>query len=212
VLPDGKCIFKPKMPLWVNFGVSCSERSWSILWTFRLFYCHWVHLNGHLVYFVVILVYFLRFGTLCQEKSGNPGRNVVVMLRFFARAIPRTRVARFTLVQHTKTGKIYQMTIKRSNVHKIYQIYTKWPQNIPNGGKIDQTNIKCTNIFHRKNLQSLPKLGFSGLKIDHLATPPRTCIYFRFVSIMQVIVQKRPDTPFNQSQPKHSNGWFRATN
>jgi hypothetical protein len=101
------------------------------------------------------------------------------------------------------------------NIPNIYQMatkYTKWPQNIPNGGKIDQTNIKCTNIFHRKNLQSLPKLGFSGLKIDHLATPPRTCIYFRFVSIMQVIVQKRPDTPFNQSQPKHSNGWFRATN
>jgi hypothetical protein len=25
----------------------------------------------HLVYFLVILVYFSRFGILCQEKSGN---------------------------------------------------------------------------------------------------------------------------------------------
>jgi hypothetical protein len=47
------------------------------------------------------------------------------------------RVARFFLLQLTKTGKIYQMTIKytkwpfkRQNGHKIYQIaikYTKWP-------------------------------------------------------------------------------------
>jgi hypothetical protein len=33
-------------------------------WQSGLFYCH-------LVYFVVILVYFSRFGTLYQEKSGN---------------------------------------------------------------------------------------------------------------------------------------------
>jgi hypothetical protein len=32
---------------------------------FRIFY-------GHLLYFVVILVYFPRFGMLYQEKSGNP--------------------------------------------------------------------------------------------------------------------------------------------
>jgi hypothetical protein len=32
----------------------------------------------------------------------------------------KTRVARYLLVQHTKTGIIYQRTIK----------YTKWPQNL----------------------------------------------------------------------------------
>jgi hypothetical protein len=31
--------------------------------------------------------------------------------------------------------------------------------------------IKYTNIFHCKTLQNLPKLGFFGLKICHLATP-----------------------------------------
>jgi hypothetical protein len=30
--------------------------------------------------------------------------------------------------------------------------------------------IKYTNIFHCKALQNLPKLGFFGLKIHHLAT------------------------------------------
>jgi hypothetical protein len=39
-----------------------------------------------------------------------------------------TRVARFFVVHCTKTGKIYQITMK----------YTKWTQNIPNGCKIDQ--------------------------------------------------------------------------
>jgi hypothetical protein len=62
VLPDG--IFsKQKIPIWVNFGGSCNENE--ILWTFGLFYCN-------LVYFVVILVYFSRFGVLYQEKSVNP--------------------------------------------------------------------------------------------------------------------------------------------
>jgi hypothetical protein len=54
------------------------------------------------------------------------------------------RVARFLSVQNTKTGKIYQMTLK----------YTKWPQKMPNGHKIDQTAIKCTNFFHCKTLQN----------------------------------------------------------
>jgi hypothetical protein len=51
-------IFKPQIPIWANFGVSCNGRCWHILWTFGLFYWH--------------MVYFSRFGMLCQEKSGNP--------------------------------------------------------------------------------------------------------------------------------------------
>jgi hypothetical protein len=71
-------IFKPKIPIWVNFGGSCNERCWYILWLFGIFY-------GQLVYFVAIwyilwpyrtssgyLVYFIRFGML-YKKSGNPG-------------------------------------------------------------------------------------------------------------------------------------------
>jgi hypothetical protein len=49
------------------------------------------------------------------------------------------KVARFFSVQHTKTGKTYQMTIC-----KIYQMtikYTKCTQNIPNGRKIHMYTI-----------------------------------------------------------------------
>jgi hypothetical protein len=61
--------------------------------------------------------------------------------------------------------------------------YTKWPQNIPNGHKIyqmatkytkwhkiGQMAIKYTNTFNTKTLQNLPKSGFFGLKLSHLAT------------------------------------------
>jgi hypothetical protein len=40
-------VFKPKIPIWVNFGGSCNGSCWYILWPFGLFY-------GHLVYFVAI--------------------------------------------------------------------------------------------------------------------------------------------------------------
>jgi hypothetical protein len=46
-----------------------------------------------------------------------------------------SRVARFFLVQHTKTGK------NIPNNHKIYQLatkYTKWQYNRPNGHKMNQ--------------------------------------------------------------------------
>jgi hypothetical protein len=39
---------------------------WNILRTFGKFY-------DNLVHFVLILVYFSGFGTMHQEKSGNPG-------------------------------------------------------------------------------------------------------------------------------------------
>jgi hypothetical protein len=66
-------IFKPKIPIWANFGRPCYGKSWyyfmtiwSILWPLERFYFH-------VVYFVVILYIFPRFGILDQEKSGKPG-------------------------------------------------------------------------------------------------------------------------------------------
>jgi hypothetical protein len=57
----------------------------------------------------------------------------------------------FSLHNIPKRGKIYQVTIR----------YTKWPQNMPNGLKMDQmAKIKYTNILHCNDLQNLPKLGF----------------------------------------------------
>jgi hypothetical protein len=63
-------------------------------------------------------------------------------------------VARFFLVQHTKTGKIYHITTKN----------TKCPLKIPNGYKIDKVSIQYNNIFHYKTLQKLPKFGLLGRK------------------------------------------------
>jgi general stress protein 26 len=63
------------------------------------------------------------------------------------------RVARFFLVQHTKTGKIYHITIK----------HTEWTQNLPNGHK----------IYQHLSLQDPTKftqIGIFGLKICRLET------------------------------------------
>jgi hypothetical protein len=48
-------VFKPKIPIWVNFGGSCDGRFWYILWPLGLSNCH-------LVYF--IWSFKLPFGTL----------------------------------------------------------------------------------------------------------------------------------------------------
>jgi hypothetical protein len=73
-------VFKPKIPIWENFGGSSYGKSWhvyfmtiwSILHPFEIFY-------DHLVYFVVICYIFPRFGILDQEKSGNPDVHLIAI-------------------------------------------------------------------------------------------------------------------------------------
>jgi hypothetical protein len=52
----------------------------------------------------------------------------------------RSRLAKFFLAQHTKTGKIYSVTT--------------------NGRKIFLMALKHSNIFHSKNLSNILNLGF----------------------------------------------------
>jgi hypothetical protein len=68
----------------------------------------------------------------------------------------------FSWSKRTRTEKVYQMSTN----------YTKLPYIIPNGHKLPvyQTAVKYTKIFHSKTLLNIPKLGFFGLKINHLAT------------------------------------------
>jgi hypothetical protein len=74
-------------------------------------------------------------------------------------------------------------------MHQKGEKYTKWPQTIPNGHKLDIPNghkiflmvIRYTNIFHSKAFQNLPKIGIFGLKINHLATLDPSHFY-RFAS------------------------------
>jgi hypothetical protein len=67
-LPDGAYIFKPKIPIWVNFVVSCNERCWEILWPSGLFYCRFVYFMTvwynlwSFWYIFLVLVYFSGFG------------------------------------------------------------------------------------------------------------------------------------------------------
>jgi hypothetical protein len=79
-------IFKPKTPIWVNFGGSKNENVamiyghlvyftaiWSILRPFGLFY-------GHLVYFTAIWYILCSFWYVAQRKIWQPcGR---VLIRF----------------------------------------------------------------------------------------------------------------------------------
>jgi hypothetical protein len=51
-------IFKPKLPIWVNFGGSCNGRCLYTLWPFGIFY-------GHLVYFTAIWSTLKPFGIFC---------------------------------------------------------------------------------------------------------------------------------------------------
>jgi hypothetical protein len=64
-------IFKPKIPIWVNF----SGRCWYIVCSFGLFYGYFVYCVAiwH-IYFMFIWYIFSCFGMLYSEKSGNPVR------------------------------------------------------------------------------------------------------------------------------------------
>jgi hypothetical protein len=55
-----------------------------------------------------------------------------------------TSAARFFLVKHTKTGKIYQMTTK----------FTQWPQNI-------SMAIKYSNVYTSTDFEKLPPYVYS---------------------------------------------------
>jgi hypothetical protein len=78
-------IFKPKIPIWVNFGGPYIGKCIYILWPFGIFYRHleyftdiWNILQTFgifydlFVHLVFIWYMFSGFGIMYQEKSGNP--------------------------------------------------------------------------------------------------------------------------------------------
>jgi hypothetical protein len=54
-------VFRPKIPLGVNFGGSCNLRCWYILWTFSLF-------HGHSIYFMAVW-YIFPVLVCCSKKN-----------------------------------------------------------------------------------------------------------------------------------------------
>jgi hypothetical protein len=105
--------FKPKIPIWVNTGGFCDGRCWYILWPHGLFHVH-------LVYYVAIRsilrpfgIFFNRFGTLRQEKSGNPGFPGPEKIDFCFPQLPLS-VLNVTLNQSVKS---FYVVISPNRVH-----------------------------------------------------------------------------------------------
>jgi hypothetical protein len=65
-------VFKPQIPIWVNFGGPLNDKCCYILWSFGIFYGHlalcmatWLSLWSH-------VVYFSHFGTFRPRKIWQP--------------------------------------------------------------------------------------------------------------------------------------------
>jgi hypothetical protein len=104
-LPDGVCIFKSKIPVWEGLAMDVG-----------IFYWHLSILRPFGIFFPFRYVLPRKIWQPCfgkdtsvgtQLDSGNSRQGRVSA--FFPSS---SRVARFISIQHTKTGKIYQMTIK----------------------------------------------------------------------------------------------------
>jgi hypothetical protein len=66
-LPDG-IYFNPEIPIWYHFGRPWNWKDWYVLWSFGIYY-------GSLVYvYLLVTIWYIyhHFGTVYQEKSGNP--------------------------------------------------------------------------------------------------------------------------------------------
>jgi hypothetical protein len=67
-LSDGIRIFKPEIPIWVNFGGPWNGIGWYFLWPFGICILRpFGTFYGHFVILVAIWYIFPRFGILCQE-------------------------------------------------------------------------------------------------------------------------------------------------
>jgi hypothetical protein len=64
-------IFKPKILIWVNFGVACSARCWYILWPFGPFYCHFVYFIA-ILYILWSFWYIFPFWYVVARKIWQP--------------------------------------------------------------------------------------------------------------------------------------------
>jgi hypothetical protein len=67
-------VFKPKIPIWVNFIGSCNGSCWYILWAFGIFYCH-------LVFFIVI--WYIVFWYVVPKRIWQPWTMLVFLCLVF---------------------------------------------------------------------------------------------------------------------------------
>jgi hypothetical protein len=68
-------LFRPEIPIWVYFGGTWNGKCCYVyILVFSNSLLTLVIFCGHFVIFIVIWYIFPRFGILCPEKSGTPGR------------------------------------------------------------------------------------------------------------------------------------------
>jgi hypothetical protein len=65
-------VFKPKIPIWVNFVGSYIGKCLYILWPFGIFYGDLRHFRTIWYSLYSFGTFFSGFGTMCEERSGNP--------------------------------------------------------------------------------------------------------------------------------------------
>jgi hypothetical protein len=70
-------IFKPKIPIWVNFGGSRNGRCWYILWPIGLFYVHLVY-SVSIWYMLWLFGIFFPFWYVVPRKIWQPWSYVSV--------------------------------------------------------------------------------------------------------------------------------------
>jgi hypothetical protein len=66
-------IFKPKFPIWVNFGGPWVGKCWYILWPFGIFY-------GYLGYVITICYILCSFGTFCPVLVLCTNKNLTTLI------------------------------------------------------------------------------------------------------------------------------------
>jgi hypothetical protein len=66
-------IFKPKIPIWVNFRGPQIGKSWNILWPFGIF------TYGYLVYFMTIWYILCSFGTFVPDLVSCTKKNLATL-------------------------------------------------------------------------------------------------------------------------------------
>jgi hypothetical protein len=90
VLPDAMCVFKPKIPILVNFGRPCNGRCWYFLRPFCPFYGR--------------MVFFWPFGTFCSHLVYFFQFWYVVLRKIWQALVPQCRKPRIRHLSKWQAG------------------------------------------------------------------------------------------------------------
>jgi hypothetical protein len=115
-----------------------------------------------------------------------------------------TRVGRFFMAQHTKTGKIYQMDKNRPNCQKIYQIAIKFTKHFPFQGPPKYTQIE---ILVRKSTVWQPWRQLSS-PLSNSALSTNRCRFFSDGSFVRNVLPKSDQVGRVPMQMKTYDFWY----